>query len=133
MKYKFNQCIASKLSRLSRITDNRVRKIVTDFDITESQMNILFALSELGKVEQGKIGQSLVLERSSVSRSVRILEKRNMIQRTSEYRPEIELTEKGKDVVAKLIPLWEDFMDEICGELGKDGIVMIDNLEEKIA
>ncbi len=116
---------------MSRVADGYFRKVLTDFDITENQMTILFALSKLGKVPQGIVGQKLVLERSSVSRAVRLLEKQQLIKRTAEYRPEIELTKKGKDMVNTLLPLWEKAMDKLTSKLGHDGIDHLTKLEKK--
>ncbi len=101
------------------------------FNITENQLNILFLLSKSGKVEQGEIGKKLSLERSTVSRNVRLLEKQKYIRRTTDYRPEIELTGKGKELVKTLIPVWEKFMDDILNKLGNDGIKLIEKLEKK--
>ena len=96
-------------------------------------MTILFALSKLGKVEQGKIGKTLVLERSTVSRSIRLLEKQSLIIRTAEYRPEIELTQKGKNLVIDIIPHWEKVMDELVVKLNNDGMKLIEDLERKMS
>jgi len=133
MKYEIHQCIGSKLRRMSRIADSYFRKHLSGFGITETQMTVLFVLSALGEVEQGKIGQVLVLERSSVSRSVRLLEKEKLVVRTDKYRPEIELTKKGKEMVKSLIPLWEKSMDELTQKLGDDGLEHIKELEKKIS
>jgi DNA-binding MarR family transcriptional regulator len=132
MKYQLEHCIGSRLRRLSRIADSHLRKCLVNFDISENQMTILFALSELGKVEQGKIGAELCLERSTVSRNVKLLEKLKLVARTPDYRPKIELTAAGKTLVEKLIPLWEEVMDELMSKLGKAGTRPIETLEKKL-
>lgn len=95
-------------------------------------MTIIFALSKLGKVEQGVIGQLLVLQRSTVSRNVKLLEKRSLLVKTTDYRPEIELTKKGKKLVETLLPLWESIMDELIGKIGKTGMKHLEELEKKL-
>lgn len=132
MKYEIHQCIASRLRRLSRIMDSYLRKELESFEITENQMNILFMLYKLGKVEQGVVGKKLVLERSTVSRGVKLLEKQNYIKRTSDYRPDIALTYEGEELVQKLIPVWEQFMDNICKKIGETGMEQIEKLEKMI-
>jgi len=87
MKYDLGHCIGNRLRCLSRIVDKQFRASLKDYNITESQLSILFALRKLGKIEQGKIGEALILERSTVSRNVKLLEKREIITRTSDYRP----------------------------------------------
>jgi DNA-binding MarR family transcriptional regulator len=132
MKYKLEHCIGSRLRRLSRIADRHLRKCLLDVGISENQMTILFALSEMGKVEQGKIGEELFLERSTVSRNIKLLEKLKLVARTPDYRPQIELTGAGKAMVQKLIPRWEKVMDELMEQLGTNGMTPIKTLEHKL-
>ena len=132
MKYQLEHCIGSRLRRLSRIADSHLRKCLIDFDISENQMTILFAMSELGKVEQGKIGEELYLERSTVSRNIKLLEKMKLVARSADYRPQIELTEAGKKLVQQLIPQWEKVMDDLMEQLGTAGMQPIVTLEKQL-
>ncbi|EAR00049.1 MarR family winged helix-turn-helix transcriptional regulator [Maribacter sp. HTCC2170] len=132
MKYELQNCISSRLRKLSRIADGYMRNCLKEFGITENQMTILFALSKLGKVEQGKIGEALVLERSTVSRNVKLLQKYKLVRRTTAYRPEIELTNEGIDLVNKLIPHWEEVMDSLVDMMGDYGTVPLEKLEQRL-
>ena len=132
MKYEIKNCPVSRLRKLSRMADGYLRKCIKDFRITENQLNILFVLRELGKIEQGKIGEELVLERSTVSRNVKLLEKNEWVMRTPDYRPEIELTNKGEELVSQIIPHWEKFMDLLVDKIGVEGVELIESLEHKL-
>ncbi|WP_411029717.1 MarR family winged helix-turn-helix transcriptional regulator [Spongiimicrobium sp. 3-5] len=132
MKYRLEHCIGSRLRRLSRIADGHIRKYLGDHKITENQMTILFTMHELGKVEQGKLGEVLCLERSTISRNVKLLEKQRLVLRTVAYRPEVELTKQGLDLVKVLIPQWEKAMDVLVEQLQNDGIQSLQNLESRM-
>lgn len=132
MEIQFEECIGAKLRKLSRIVDGYYRKNLSNVDITEKQVTILLAINTLKKIEQGKIGKLLVLERSTVSRNVRLLEKKNLVERTNFYRPEIQLTPKGQDMVSRLLPIWEGVMDDLHNKLGSDGIKLMEELEKKL-
>ncbi len=132
MKYKMQECIGTRLRRLSRVVDGYYRECLKDFDITENQMTVLFVLRVSGKIEQGKIGERLKLNRSTVSRAIRLLEKQNLIKRTAAYRPEVALTKQGDALVKKLIPVWEKVMDELAAKLGDNGMKYMVKLEEKL-
>lgn len=132
MTYNVEQCIGNRLRCLSRIVDKDFRSSLKVFDITESQLSILFALTKLGKIEQGKIGEALVLERSTVSRNVKILERRGIIIKSSDYRPAIELTQKGHDLIQTIMPIWESLMDTFMDKLGNEGMENIKSLEQKL-
>ena len=126
------ECVGARLRRLSRIVDGYYRKCLVDFNITENQMTVLFVLRVSGKIEQGKIGERLKLNRSTVSRAIRLLEKQNLIKRTAAYRPEVALTKQGDALVEKLIPIWKGVMDELAVKLDDDGMEMIEKLERKL-
>ncbi len=132
MKFDFKDCIGSRLRQLSRIVDNEFRRHLSDFDITENQMTILFALSKLDRVEQGIIGQVLSLERSTVSRNIKMLNAKGYIDRSSDYRPILTLSMEGKALVNILIPIWEEIMSELTQKLGDDGITHLKELEQKL-
>ncbi len=129
MKYELNNCIGLRLRRLSRIVDGYYRKNLIDYEITENQLTILFLLSEMKKVEQGRIGKVLKLERSTVSRNIKLLKEKGLIKRSPEYKPKIELATKGKNLVLELIPLWEKTMDELIAKLGDNGMQIIKKME----
>ena len=132
MKYQLEHCIGSRLRRLSRIADGEIRKVLGEHNITENQMTILFTLHELGKVEQGKIGEVQCLERSTVSRNIKLLERQNLLYRTAEYRPEVELTTEGMDLVKVLIPKWEKAMDVLVSKLQDAGLSNLQELEARM-
>ncbi len=95
-------------------------------------MTILFTLSKMGKIEQGKIGEKLSLERSTVSRNIKLLEKKELLTRTTDYRPEIEISKKGNGLVLELLPHWEKAMDKLTDLVGTDTIDVIQELERKL-
>ena len=132
MKYQLQDCIGSRIRRLSRIVDSEIRSVLGNHKITENQMTILFTLHELGRVEQGKVGEVQCLERSTVSRNIKLLEKQHLLTRTANYRPEVELTKKGVDLVRELIPKWENAMDVLVGKLRHEGMDNLRHLESKL-
>ncbi|MEM7380811.1 MAG: MarR family transcriptional regulator [Bacteroidota bacterium] len=132
MKYQLEHCVGSRLRRLSRIADGHIRKFLSGHNITENQMTILFCLHELGKVEQGKVGEVLCLERSTVSRNIKLLERQSLISRTADYRPQVALTAKGMDLVKTLIPEWEKAMDVLVEQLQQLGMDSIKTLESRL-
>lgn len=133
MEYDLQLCIGSRLRRLSRIVDNHFREAITDFNITENQMTILFFLYKNGKIEQGKIGEFLALQRSTVSRNIKLLEKQNYLVKSTHYRPDIELTSEGDKLVKQLVPLWNEVMNELIIKLGSFGMDTIGELEKKLS
>ena len=132
MKYEFHQCLGMRLRRLSHIANAHMRTCALEHDVTENQMSILFVLNDLGPIEQGKIGTFLKLERSSISRSIKLLTSRQLVTRTPDYRPTVSLSEEGRELVKVLAPLWAQVMDTLTGIMGSEGLQSISTLEEKL-
>lgn len=132
MKYDYSQCVGSRLRKISRMVDNQFRMHLGAFDITENQMTILFAMSKMKKVEQGRIGKYLFLEKSTVSRNIKLLEKRGLVERSADYRPMIELTKEGCEMVDTLTPIWEGIMDNLTHQLGDAGLDGLKTIEHKL-
>ena len=132
MKYDLSSCIGSRVRRISRIIDQHYRRRIKEFGISENQLTILMALYKMGKVEQGKLGNFLVIERSAISRNIRLLEKDNLVMRSAEYRPSVSITRKGQNLVEATIPHWEQAMDELIEKLGEEGYDQISKLESRL-
>lgn len=132
MKFDYEDCIGARVRQLSRIVDNHFRVHLKEIGITENQMTILFALKKMGLIDQGSIGIQLSLERSTVSRNIKLLEKKGYVKRTDAYRPEIELTTEGLELVAKLTPIWESIMDILREKLTATGLDSLVHIESKI-
>ena len=132
MKHELKDCLGYRLRKITRIIDGHFKKMLTDFEITENQMTILFTLFQLGSVEQGKIGKVLALERSTVSRNIRLLEKLSLVEKTEQYRPEVQLSRKGEELAKTLLPLWNSVMDELVGQIGNEGMQHIRKIEKAL-
>ena len=111
MRYKLEDCAGSRLRKLSRIVDNNIRLFLKEFNITESQLTILFALYEKNEMGQGELGKELALERSTVSRNVNVLVKSELVEKTEDYRPGVRISQKGRKLVEQVIPHWERTTD----------------------
>ena len=131
-EYEVSECIGARVRKLSRLLDNRYRKIVQDYGISENQLNILFYLNEMRKVEQGDIGKFMALERSTTSRNLSILTKMGLIRKSDDYRPTVEITSDGSDVVKRILPKWNELMNELDAALGPEGQKGLKTLEKAI-
>lgn len=133
MKHEIQDCIGTKLRRLSRQVDAEYRSCLKKYDITENQLSIIFTLSKTGKIEQGKLGNQLALERSSMSRNIRLLEKKELIIRSLDYRPTIRLTQKGAAEVKKILPEWDNIMENLMEKIGEKGMHALKELEKNLS
>lgn len=123
-------CISGKVMRLSRATANIFRKYLQPYDITDSQLSILFILSKAGGLTQKQLSDIAVLEKSTLSRNIKRLLDKQYLSRTN--FPIISITEKGKQFVNDIIPEWQKAMNEIQEMLGENGENALTLLHSKL-
>ena len=112
-------CVSGKMMRLQRVTASIFRKHLNSFDITNSQLSLLFVLTKKDGMTQKQLSDFMMIEKSSLHRNlVRHFEKGHLSRQDF---PIIRITEKGKVLVNEIIPEWEKAMLEIRELLGKDG------------
>lgn len=134
MNYELDDCIASKMRILSRTVDNIYRKHLKGTGITESQLNILFVIRKMNELEVSKIGVMLQLEISSISRNLtRLIDQKLIIKKKKGNTGYISLTEAGNQIVDRLIPKWQQAMDETIHKIGNGGYGMVNVLYQKVS
>ena len=111
-------CISGKVMRCSRIISKVFRTHLLDFDVTNSQLTILFIISKRKEITQVELGRMLYMEKSTVTRNLNRLFKSKYI---SKNKRQVYTTEKGKSFLDKVIPVWENAMAEIRAKLGEEG------------
>ena len=112
-------CISGKVNQIHRLTANIFRKYLSPFNITSSQLSVLFVLSKTDGLNQKEITTILQIEKSSLNRNLKRLFERKYL--TKKDFPIIKISYKGKLILEKLIPEWEKAMEEIRQLLGAKG------------
>jgi DNA-binding MarR family transcriptional regulator len=136
MKYEniesFNpmSCISNRTRRLSRVVANVFRKYLKPFDITDSQLTLLFILSKMPDLNQKQLSEMATLEKSSLNRNLKRLVERELVSKAD--FPKINITEKGLQLVNDIIPEWRKAMDEIEEIIGQNGVTALDLLMGKV-
>ncbi|MEO9485053.1 MAG: MarR family winged helix-turn-helix transcriptional regulator [Ekhidna sp.] len=123
-------CLNGKMNRINRLTGNIFRKHLKDFDLTNSQLTILFVMLKRGKVTQKELSHILFMEKSSVNRNLRRLFERGYSSKKD--FPLIEITAKGKELLETVIPSWQAAMNEIREVLQQDGEAAVDTILSKL-
>lgn len=113
------QCIASKIMKANRLINNVFRKHLAQFDITNSQMSMLFVLYKRGKLRQSELSKTLYLEKSTVNRNIRKLLQSGYAEKTQDST--VSITQLGAELMNKAVPHWENAMTEIRSQLQQPG------------
>lgn len=100
------------------------------FDVTTSQVSLLFVLSKHTTLAQKQLSDIVRLEKSSLHRNLKRLIAQEYLDK--KHYPQIAITKKGKKLVNAIIPEWEKAMSEIREIIGKDGELSIDQIHHNL-
>ncbi len=115
------ECACGNLRRATRALSRLYEAALAPFDLTATQFSILVALRSRGTVPLSRLAEGLVLDRTSLYRAMRPLERRGFVRtrpgRTGRERT-AAITEKGHGVLAQALPAWRAVQERFVDALG---------------
>lgn len=117
------QCCCFNMRKVMRSVTQFFDRHLESSGIRTTQFTLLVALSTTNAKTLTEIADSLVMDRTTLTRNLKPLEKLNLISITQPLDKRSKgyvLTEKGKELVDKCVPLWQVAQDSIMKELGLD-------------
>jgi len=103
----------------NRIVANVFRKHLAQFNVTDSQLSILFVIANAPNPTQKRLADLLHLEKSTVHRNLIRLLKQEVISYSKEKA--LRLTPSGEQLLEEIMPHWENAMAEIKSIIGDEG------------
>ena len=113
--------------RTAVLLSSKAAQLFRNFDLTEAQFNVLFALKFAGgNITQAELSKRLVVTRASITSVLDKLEAKGLVRRTdvpgNRRIHHVRLTGPGSDLTEKVEPLYrsevhavlQDFTDEDC-------------------
>ena len=125
--FKYRQLLSCKCLRMrqaSRITTQLYDRKLKPLKIKITQFSILSLLASGGEETVNNLSETLLMDRTTLSRGLDILYKYKLIEnlKSNDARKRIvKLTPKGYEIFEQAIPLWKEAEDEIFDECKKYG------------
>ena len=125
--FKYRQLLSCKCLRMrqaSRITTQLYDRKLKSLKIKITQFSILSLLASGGEETVNSLSETLLMDRTTLSRGLDILYKYKLIEnlKSNDARKRIvKLTPKGYEILELAIPLWKEAEDEIFDECKKYG------------
>ncbi|MDA9773807.1 MarR family transcriptional regulator [Saprospiraceae bacterium] len=108
---------------------NIFRKHLKEFDITDSQLSILFFVTKSQNVNQKSISDFLISEKSTVNRNLKRLTDKGLISFNKRH---LDTTREGKQLLERIIPSWNHAMKEVKEIIGDEGEIALDTMYSKL-
>jgi DNA-binding MarR family transcriptional regulator len=115
-------CVCHNLRKTSRVITQFYDRLLAPSGITATQLALLRTILVGGSSMISEISKEMYMDRTTLTRSLDLLEKQGFIQigSCSDRRKRIvTITSKGKAQISKALPLWEKAQGIIMEKFGK--------------
>ena len=123
----------------SRISKGFSELYRTEFGLTIPEWRVLAHLAQSDQVSVREIQARVDMDKSKVSRAAARLEGQGLIEKRENLDDrrllDMRLTAKGRDLIARIVPIADAYQAQILGQIGADAplfrIALLRLLEEK--
>lgn len=122
------ECIGVRVRLLNRVITNLYDGVFRPLGITTNQISILISMLRRGFTTPGEIGNSLQMEKSTLSRNLDRMRKNGwleILQGEDGRSQRLQMTPKGRKVVEQSLPLWRAAQKEAKQILGEHGAASV--------
>lgn len=133
----FRRSLPMALLKAREAVMARFRPMLHEHDLTEQQWRVLRALTTADEFRAGELARVSSISMPSLSRILRTLEKRELIQRGIEDKDlraaQISITPSGRDMIALIAPHSERRYAEITAAFGAERLATLYGLLDELA
>jgi len=130
-------CACYKVRKAARAVTKFYEELLRPIGLRATQFSLLMATRVLGPVTVVKLAQVMVMDRTTLTRNLQILEKQGLITIKPGYdrrEREVNLTPAGMEVLTKAVPLWEEAQERVRKGLGEERLQnLLGDLSEMIS
>ena len=131
-----SRCLAFHLKKASRAITQIYDQALTPCGLRSTQFNILVTFFTLKSPTLTMMAQSLVMDRTTLTRNLKPIEKSGFIepiQARDKRSKAYSLTELGKATLQKSFPIWLDITNRLEEHLGEESLsLLIGNLKHTL-
>ena len=114
-------CMCASFRRASRVLTQHYDAALRPLGLRATQFTLLQALSLAGEVSQGTLGEILVIDSTTLTRTLAIMERRGWIaSRSGEDHRErlLSLSKAGRAQFNRALPRWEQIQQKLRARFG---------------
>lgn len=116
-------CVCFNLRRSARLLSQVYDQALKPTGLKVTQFSLLVALAGQEGVTMGKLARPLGMDRTTLSRNARPLEKKGLLEISpgDDRREQVlRLTEKGDALLQEAVPLWEGVQQKLTDTMGQN-------------
>jgi len=124
-------CYCNRLRMANRKLSARYDDALAPTGINIAQFSLLRNVQRRRPVSLTELGRHMELDRSTLGRNVRVLERMGLLKfgRGDDHREALVLlTKGGTELLQTAVPLWQSCQDEIAARLGAEKLAVLTEL-----
>lgn len=129
-------CAAFNFRRTARAVTRLYDLALEPAGIRATQFAILTAVAKFQPVAMSRVGEILVLDQTTLTRSLRLLQKQHLLDisaRSIRRQRFVSLTDAGVKTLAAAVPLWREIQAKFLSDMGGDAWSALRNELERLA
>lgn len=130
-------CICTSLRQAAQATTEIYDRILEPSGLKITMFRVLRRLSHAGEPTISELARIVELDRSSLGRNLKVLERENFVRlidgEADERSKVVRLTPKGKAALAKALPLWTEAQSRLTAALGGNDKQAVFNVLAKVS
>ena len=126
-----SRCYCALLRKATRRVTSVYDDALEPIGLNLAQFSLLRHIARDEPISMTELGRKIELERSTVSRNVKVLEGMGLAATGSgkdQREAVVQLTQSGRQVLEDGAPLWQAAQDKIEARLGTDATVQLEEL-----
>ncbi len=129
------QCLAGRTRLLNRVITNIYNDAFRPLGVKASQMNIVVVAARLGVARPADVCGRLQLDTSTLSRNVERMKAKGWLEAVDDMDGRAQpfrLTSKGRRLLERARPAWEQAQEKVKKLIGADAVVSINDAAQRI-
>jgi MarR family transcriptional regulator, organic hydroperoxide resistance regulator len=136
MKLTFQDYISIKIHKTDLNLTSYIKSRLDEFNLAPEQNLVMMLLWEKDGMTQNQIAERLGKDKTNLARMASSLEKKGFIKRTNcqddRRSLKLYLTETGKDLGERVVPIAEEFNDIVCKGISEQELSELERVLTKI-
>jgi DNA-binding MarR family transcriptional regulator len=129
-------CASLNFRRTARAVTRLYDLALQESGIRSTQFAILVGIAKKQPISIGTLGDMLVIDGTTLTRSLRVLEKEGLIsisKRAEKRQRFLSVTAKGEQALARSVPAWRAAQERFIATIGSEYWVELRNELERLA
>ena len=124
-------CTSQHLRQAARVVTRASNRVLAPTGLKSTQFSLLAAIARLGPSSITELADTLGLERSTLSRNLKLMGKEGLTHVSPEgYKRarRVEITAEGRERLERAVPYWKRAQGEIVQKLGSERFLELRNV-----